>query len=88
MIQPIEFRTTAPEQLPGGYTSTTTEIWQMFQACREGELSVVQHLVEPCPGLVHCDFNYTPPIHFAVREGHLNLVSYLLDRISLRAILG
>jgi ankyrin repeat protein len=25
-------------------------------------------------------FNYTPPIHFAIREGHTQLASYLLDK--------
>ena len=79
MIQPIEFKQTQPQELPGGYSSTTTEIWQMLSACREGDLETVRHLVERCPGLIHCEFNYTPPIHFAVREGHEHLVRYLLE---------
>ena len=78
MIQPIEFATTTVEELPGGYTSTSTEIWQMFNACRAGNLDSVRHLVERCPGLINCEYNYTPPIHFAVREGHLELVRYLV----------
>ena len=80
MIRPIEFAQTRPSELPGGYSTTNTEIWQMFSACREGDLDAVRELVERCPGLVHSDYNYTPPIHFAVREGHAPVVRYLLDR--------
>lgn len=31
-----------------------------------------------CPELLFAQYNYTPPIHFAVREGHADLVAYLL----------
>src|SRR5262249_47937828 len=40
----------------------------------------VQALAARCPGLVHCEYNYTPPLHFAVREGHLPVVRYLVER--------
>ena len=30
------------------------------------------------PGTGTCQFNYTPPLHFAVREGHLPLVKALV----------
>jgi ankyrin repeat protein len=36
-------------------------------------------MVNECPELIYAQYNYTPPIHFAVREGHLDLVKYLLD---------
>jgi ankyrin repeat protein len=36
-------------------------------------------LVKECPELIFSQYNYTPPIHFAVREGHVELVKYLLD---------
>ena len=79
MIQPVELKSIKPEELPGGYTSTTAEGWQMLSACRAGDLGAVRYLVERCPGLIHFEYNYTPPIHFAVREGHAPLVRYLLD---------
>ena len=79
MIQPVELKSIKPEELPGGYTSTTAEGWQMLSACRAGDLGAVRSLVERCHGLIRYEYNYTPPIHFAVREGHAPLVRYLLD---------
>ncbi len=35
-------------------------------------------MVDECPELIYAQYNYHPPIHFAVREGHLDLVRYLL----------
>jgi ankyrin repeat protein len=40
----------------------------------------VKKLGDECPELLYAQYNYTPPIHFAVRQGHLDLVKYLLDR--------
>ncbi|HMG67948.1 MAG TPA: ankyrin repeat domain-containing protein [Chitinophagaceae bacterium] len=36
-------------------------------------------MVNECPELIYGQYNYAPPIHFAVREGHPDLVKYLLD---------
>jgi len=79
MILPEGSENTKPQERLGGHFYSTAEIWQMFSACRAGDLEEVRHLVERCSGLVHCEYNYTPPIHFAVREGHAPLVRYLLD---------
>src|SRR5262249_17877821 len=35
-------------------------------------------MVEECPEMAYAQYNYTPPIHLAVREGHVELVEYLL----------
>ena len=32
------------------------------------------------PSLVFCDYNYMPPLHLAVREGHLDVVRFLAER--------
>jgi RNA polymerase sigma factor (sigma-70 family) len=79
MIKPVEFSRTRPAQLPGGHAATNNEVWQMLSACQQGDMEAVRLLAESCPGLVHCTYNYTPPIHFAVREGHLPVVRYLLE---------
>ena len=65
MIHPIDLR--------------DTEVWRMFQASWAGDLDEARQLVAQRPGLVRCEYNYTTPLHFAVREGHLALVQFLLD---------
>ena len=56
------------------------EIWDMLHASREGDLERVRTLAARRPALVHCEYNYTPPVHFAVREGHADVVRYLVDQ--------
>jgi ankyrin repeat protein len=55
------------------------DVWSMFQASWNGDLDQVKALVAHRPELAVCEYNYTPPIHFAVREGHLETVRYLLE---------
>jgi ankyrin repeat protein len=55
------------------------DVWEMLSASRAGDLDRVKALVSQRPELIRCEYNYTPPIHFAVREGHVSLVRYLLD---------
>ena len=80
MIQPVEMRRTLSMTLHGGAVSTTTEVWEMLTACREGDLERVLQLVSQRRELSTCQFNYTPPLHFAVREGHLRIVSTLIEQ--------
>jgi RNA polymerase sigma factor (sigma-70 family) len=56
-----------------------TDIWEMFCAALTGDLPTIRTLVMKHPELVHCAYNYTQPIHFAVREGHTAVVRFLLD---------
>src|SRR5215470_65260 len=56
------------------------DVWGMLSASAAGDLDRVKALVSRRPELVLCEYNYTPPIHFAVREGHLNVVRFLLDQ--------
>lgn len=66
-------------ELSNGIVSTTTSVWAVLTASRNGDLSRVKELGAACPELIYAQYNYTPPIHFAVREGHTALVEYLLD---------
>src|SRR5262249_28266617 len=50
----------------------------MLSASRDGDLARVEAALARIPGLVACEYNYTPPLHFAVREGHLPIVRTLL----------
>jgi len=80
MIQPNELKQTLPMELSDGIVSTTTSVWEILTASRDGNLTRVKELVTGCSGLIYAQYNYAPPIHFAVREGHTALVEYLLDQ--------
>jgi ankyrin repeat protein len=80
MLAPVEMQRTLPMQLHGGVASTTTEVWAMLSACRAGDLALARELMSQRPELATCQYNYTPPLHFAVREGHLELVRELVER--------
>lgn len=77
-MQPVEMRTTFPMEMQDGLYSTTTEVWKMLSATRSGDLAAVKTMVEANPALVRCEHNYVPPLQLAVREGHTELVEYLL----------
>ncbi len=79
MIQPNELKLDLPVELSNGLLSTTTKVWDMLVAAKNGDLNTTMKLVGECPGLIYAQYNYTPPIHFAAREGHTQLVKYLLD---------
>lgn len=78
MIQPVELQSTLPIRF-GGVATTTTAVWETLSASRAGDLERVRDMVAGNPILACCKYNYAPPIHFAVREGHTDLVRFLLD---------
>ena len=78
MIQPNELKLFLPMVIPNGVISSTHKVWNILSASHEGNRERVKELVEECPELAYAQYNYTPPIHFAVREGHVELVNYLL----------
>jgi uncharacterized protein len=79
MIQPNELKLNLPMELSNGVMSTTTKVWNVLAASKNGDLDTVKKMVEECPELIYSQYNYTPPIHFAVREGYVDLVKYLMD---------
>ncbi|HYC28911.1 MAG TPA: ankyrin repeat domain-containing protein, partial [Chitinophagaceae bacterium] len=79
MLQPVEMKLDLPMKVANNVVSTTTKVWDILTASYKGDLPVVKGLVSDCPELIYAQYNYTPPIHFAVREGHVDLVKYLLD---------
>lgn len=79
MIQPDELKLELPMKIANGVLTTTTKAWQILVASKNGNLEAIKKMVDECPELIYAQYNYTPPIHFAVREGHIDLVSYLLD---------
>lgn len=79
MLQPHELKLHLPMSIANGVMSTTTQVWNILLASHDGNLTRVKELAAECPELIYAQYNYTPPIHFAVREGHVDLVKYLLD---------
>jgi ankyrin repeat protein len=63
----------------GGVVSTTTDVWDMLSAGRDGDLERVKELTQHCPALLTCQYDYTSPLHLAVREGHVDLVHYFVE---------
>jgi ankyrin repeat protein len=55
------------------------DLWSLFTASAAGDLPAVKQLVTARPELVNAQYNYTPAIHFAVREGRLEIAQYLID---------
>jgi uncharacterized protein len=80
MITPVEMKLELPMSLSNGVVSTTFKVWEILTASRDGNLERVQQLLDECPELAYAQYNYTPPIHFAVREGHVQLVRCLLNK--------
>jgi ankyrin repeat protein len=79
MIKTPDFLRVHPVELPDGDVCSSDDVWEMLCASRDGDLERMKALAARHPGLVRCEYNYTPPLHFAVREGRLDAVRYLLD---------
>jgi ankyrin repeat protein len=54
-------------------------VWNALSASGAGDVAALRRLVERDPGLSRAEYWYTPAIHFAVREGHLDAVRLLLN---------
>ena len=82
MLKPVEFQTVKPVTLRNGDTVSNSDVWEILCAARDGDLEKIKRLTKESPGLISCEFNYTPPIHFAVREGHTEVTRFLLNHMS------
>ena len=80
LIRPVELSAGRQWKLADGTSATTDDVFAVYVAAREGDLATIKRLVAHAPALATVDYNYTPPIHFAVREGHRVITEFLLDR--------
>jgi ankyrin repeat protein len=55
------------------------KVWETITAAASGDVSGLRRLFADDPELSRTGYFYTPPIHFAVRDGHLEAVRVLLD---------
>ena len=79
LIRPIELRPGRTWTLSDGSMASTDDVFAMFQATRAGDFATVKRLVSRAPALATVEYNYTPPIHFAVREGHRDITAFLIE---------
>lgn len=76
IIQPDELKTDAP-RFYGGFAGH--DVWDMIVAALTGDVPALRRLLNKDPRLVDAEYFYTKPIHFAVREGHVEAVTVLLE---------
>ena len=76
LIRPFEL---VPDELDWTGRRLGETIWQMLNAARDGDTTRLRAMLEDDPTLVNAEFWYTPPLHFAVREGHLDATRMLLE---------
>jgi RNA polymerase sigma factor (sigma-70 family) len=77
MLQPYSMRT--PAYRYGVEEVNGDDAWALMTACVEGDLERTKALVAKDPRLVNAQYWYQFPIHLAVREGHVEIVKFLLD---------
>ena len=53
MTQPHEMKLDLPMKLANGVVSTTTKVWDMLVASKNGNLEKVRHLASDCPELIY-----------------------------------
>ena len=76
MIKPDEL---AAEMPHGPFSCRGCDVWKMLCAAAAGDAAELRRLLDRDPNLYRAEYWYTQPIHFAVREGHLEAVRVLLD---------
>ena len=76
LIQPFEL---ASDEKDWTNRWSGETIWQVLNAARDGDTAKLRAMLEDDPTLVKAEFWYTPPLHFAVREGHLDATRMLLQ---------
>ena len=54
-------------------------VWEVLTVARAGDAERLRQLLRDDPTLVKAENWYTPPLHFAVREGHLEAVRVLTE---------
>ena len=76
MIKPNVLESELPY---GPWSCRGRDIWEAISAAASGDAPALARLLARDPNLYRAEYWYTRPIHFAVREGHLEATKILLD---------
>jgi ankyrin repeat protein len=76
VIKPPELESDRPF---GPWSCRACDVWDVLVAASAGDAEALRRLLGRDPNLYRAEYWYTPPLHFAVREGHLEAVRVLLD---------
>ncbi len=76
LVRPEELKSNEEMPWSGG---KGTDVWAMIKAAIEGDGATIRSLVAKDPRLTECYYQYRRPLHFAVQEGHAEMVQFLLD---------
>jgi ankyrin repeat protein len=77
LIKPVELNSDAPDWT-GQWRGN--DIWAVLTAARSGNIDELDTLIARCGNtIVHAEYWYTQPLHFAVREGHLRATERLVQ---------
>jgi len=68
MIKPVELE-----------TAEGNDVWNTLTAAAAGDVPALRRLFDRNPRLARAEYWYTPVVHFAAREGHVEAVRVLLD---------
>lgn len=77
LVRPAELATPGWTDPAGGWRGE--DVWQVLNCARDGDTGGLRKLLRREPSLVHAAYWYAPPLHFAVREGHVGAARLLLD---------
>lgn len=77
MMQPTSMKT--PTYQYGVEEVDGNDAWALMTACAEGDMERVKALVAKDPRLVNAQYWYQLPVHLAAREGHAEIVKFLLN---------
>lgn len=76
MIRPTDLEL---DEAGGGLGCSGADIWAMMTAAVSGDIAAIQTLLSKDPKLAEAQYWYTPPLHYAVREGHLDAAKLLIE---------